>query len=189
MQQDTTLGLLNSVKSEPQSSNTWVSATGVVFKLRKVSAFALKDATDKIKNPKPPKWHNEIKGIDEENPADPAYIEELAITDYRRGMLAINVIIGLGSQVGSYNGFQDEVQSTDWSDRLTFIGELDIPESGPARYMAWIKYSGVVSESEMADLAVAIQRVSGFIQEEDVQQASFPLDEKRNTTGPDNTLT
>lgn len=181
MQQDKTLHLLNSVQVEPPSKDVFVSASGVKFKIKRVSAFAIKDALAKIKDPPIPVAMNEEKGRTEENPADPKYIEALGEAEYQRSMMGINVAIGLGTVVSDYGDYEEKPDTDEWIEKLELIG-IEVPHSGVGRYMAWVRYSGVLSESELADVTNQIAKLSGLVKEDEVEIAaeSFPGTEERS---------
>lgn len=183
MSQDSTLHLLNSVQVEPPSKDVYVSASGVSFKMKRVSAFAIKDALAKIKDPSVPRFFNEGKGRDEDNPNDPDYVAAVQEADYQRSMMGINVAMGLGTAVIDYGDYEERPETDEWIEKLELIG-IEVPKSGVARYMAWVRYSGVLSESELADMTTQIAKLSGLVKEEDVAIAaeSFPGSEERNTT-------
>lgn len=180
---DTSLHLLNNIQADPTSKDVWTSASGVKFKLKKVSAFAIKDAIAKIKDPVMPRFFNEGKGRDEDNPADPDYIAAKDEAEYQRSMMGINVVIGLGTTVIDFGDYEEKPDADEWVEKLELIG-IDVPRSGIGRYMAWVRYSGVVSESEIADMTTIVGRLSGIVREEEVEVAaeSFPGPEERNTT-------
>lgn len=70
--------------------------TGYRARISPVSASLIDDVTSLIKDPPVPFYHNEDKDRDEPNPGDPGYVLELAATEKRRGIAAMDALIMFG---------------------------------------------------------------------------------------------
>jgi len=153
----------------PENSSTWTSSNGIVFRFRPVSRLIITDAIRRIKDPKPPLVMDPDKGRMEENPNDPDYVEAVADADYRRGMLAVDVYLSMGTEVVYRPEELESVESTGWSDDLESFG-LEIPARGRARYVAWVKYYALTDE-ETNTLTLMAMRHGGATLEDDVAEA------------------
>lgn len=166
--------------AEPKK-NEYVSTSGIVFKLNKVSSLLIMDATKKIPVPAVPRVYLEDKGREEENPSDPNYLKAMEDYTAERGILTSTLVIAFGSEVSTlpdnYTPFDDK----SWADDLEEFG-VTVPIKGKARYAAWVKFH-LLDNNDIAELIKAVMRFSGNTLEEDVAQAtdSFRGDEVRTT--------
>lgn len=162
----------------------WVSADGIKFALRRVSMLAVKEVTEGIKDPVVPKFFNEQKEREEENPMDPEYLAELERTTYKRSMASIDLVCMLGSTISHLPDGISSPDEDDWVEALVEAGMKPPPEAKRPRYAYWLKFYAL-SESELTDLFMAIARLSGSTIEAEVKRAmdsSFRNDEERATT-------
>jgi len=160
--------VLNQV-TEPTNPALWTSSNGIVFRLKKVSRLIVSDAGRKLKDPKVPVMLNEDKGREEENPSHPDYVAELADVNYRRGMLAVEVYLAMGTEVTERPESIGAPESEAWAADIELFG-LDIPKTGKARYVAWLKYY-VLNDEDLTALTLAAMRYGGATLETDVTQA------------------
>jgi len=174
--------VLNQV-TEVTDPATWISSNGIKFRLKKVSRMIIADAGRKIKDPKIPVTMNEEKGREEENPNHPDYVAELADTNYRRGMLAVEVYIAMGTEVIERPESISAPESNQWADDLLNFG-LEVPQIGKARYVAWLKYYAL-SDDDLTALTLAAMRYGGATLEADVSQAQAGF--RNSDTRPANT--
>ena len=154
------------VETDP---SIWSSSNGIKFRLKRVSRMVISDAGRKIKDPKVPRMMNEDKGREEENPNHPDYIAELADVNYRRGMLAIDVYLALGTVVIECPEGVSLFESSEWQEDLELFG-IDVPATGKARYVAWLKYYAL-SDDDLTALTLVTMRQGGATLEEDVTNA------------------
>ena len=165
--------VLNEV-TQTKDPQTWISSNGIVFRFKRVSRMIITDAGKKIKDPKVPLVMNDDKGRMEENPNDPDYVEALTDANYRRGMLAVDVYLAMGTEVVSCPEDIEPVESDIWKEDIELFG-IDVPAKGKARYVAWLKYYALPDDDTNA-LTLAAMRYGGATLEEDVTdaQAGFP---------------
>lgn len=155
----------------------YTSEFGVRLKLGKVPNLIVQDATRRLKEPTPPKVWIADKETEEENPNDPAYQKAQQEFEFERGMLAMSVYFVRGTRVLSIpEGFQT-AESEEWSTELEEIAGLSIPNMGPRRYLAWLKYVAL-SDDDFHKLMTQIMRYSGTTLEVDVNRAA---DDFRNS--------
>lgn len=162
----------------------FVTSNGVRLKLRKVSRMVIGDAARKLKTPRPPKVFIEEKGREEENPMDPNYVQALQNFRFDAGVLAVNVYFVLGTKV--IEPLPDDISpisADDWAEDIKAVSaDVDIPSTGPRRYLAWLKFY-VLNDDDQEDLMKACMRYSGGTLEADVEeaQASFRTEQARDT--------
>jgi hypothetical protein len=160
--------ILNEV-TEDSDAALWISSNNIKFRLKKVSRMVVADAGRKLKNPRIPIVMNEDKGREEENPNHPDYVAELEDVNYRRGMLAVEVYLALGTEVIERPADICSYEAEEWAQDLGLFG-LEIPQSGKARYVAWLKYHAL-NDDDMTALTLAAMRFGGATLEEDVEEA------------------
>jgi len=160
--------VLNEV-TETKDPQTWISSNGIVFRFKRVSRMIIADAGRKIRDPKVPVVMNEDKGREEENPNHPDYIEALADANYRRGMLAVNVYLSMGTEIVTLPEGIVPPEDCSWEEDLAAF-DLDIPAKGKARYVAWLKYYAL-NDDDSSELTLAAMRYGGATLEEDVSAA------------------
>lgn len=162
----------------------FVAATGVRLKLKRVSQMIVADAKRRLPEPKVPKWINPEKDREEENPNDPEYIEAVYNYRYDTSMLALRVYLILGTEpIYPLPAGIVGPDSHEWSDAIQGADDgVDIPESGPRRYFAWLKYYALPDDQVMRVMSQIIS-LSGRTLEEEVRKAqeSFRSDPPRDT--------
>lgn len=159
----------------PVQDGIFTASTGLQLKLKKVSRMIILDATRKLAIPQPPRQFIESKGREEENPADPAYQTAYNSYMYDIGMIGYATYFILGTVPVSMPDDLEPSEGTTWSDNIQAVHEdLNIPEKGPRRYFAWLKYYALNEQDQNALLQACI-RYSGGTLEADVKeaQASF----------------
>jgi hypothetical protein len=153
-------------KSGQGGDNEIVLKTGHKVILRPVAASLIDQVSSRIPDPDPPMWHNEEKGRDEPNPADPAYQKGLAAAAHQRGTAAMDAMIMFG--IDLVDGVPED---TTWITKLKLLGiEIDNPDDLVELEFMFKRYI-VVSPEDIR----MITEVSG-LSEEAIQAAeeSFP---------------
>lgn len=150
--------------------DTYRASNGVLLKLKKVPRLLLTDAIRKQAPPKVPTWFNEDKGRDEENPADPAYVEALQAFNIDRGLMSVTMTLAMGTSIIDVPAGIEPYDSETWVADLNDMGMgLDL-RTPRMRYTAWLKYIALPGD-EFNDVVSAVMRYSGLISEEDVAAA------------------
>lgn len=170
---------------EPADPSIFVASNGVRFKLKRTSNMLMLEAARRVPVPQPPRTFNEDKGRDEENPNDPQYVVDLRNYNYDLGMLTADGYFALGTSL--LLPLPDGVEppgGDEWAETLTAVSpDLDIPEKGPRRYLAWLKFYAL-PDSDQQSLMRAVVRLSSAVLEADVAKAlsTFPSDAARDST-------
>lgn len=147
-------------KTYPTEFTTQV--TGVRLKLRPVPSHLMAAAIRGVKKPEIPKWHNPDRNRDEPNPLDPQYLEDIEDWESRRGLMTSYCLLSMGTEpIMPLPEGVHAPDSKEWS--APFIEELhvEIPKSGRARYVEWLRLYVLASDQDFNDLLEAIQR-AGF---------------------------
>ena len=178
------LEVLNAVAEQPQDDSVWNSEDkpGLKLKILKVNKLLLRDIVMRIPMPVPPKFYNEDKEEEEDNPLDPTYLREQQEAIEKRSNAIMNFWFGYGTKPLEIP--EDMIAHTedDWIDDLESMGFSGVPRKGTARYAAWVRYYALTSD-EMVPLTHAIHRFNGITPEVDVAEArdSFQGDEESDT--------
>lgn len=170
--------------TENHDPSLFVASNGLRLRLKRVSQLVMLEAARRLNKPKIPRAYNEEKGRDEENPLDPEYVEAEQRYKFDLGMLAVSTYFILGTRIeGDLPDGVEPLASPDWVDLVTAVDPtIDIPETGPRRYLAWLKYHAL-SDPDQNQLLMACIRYSGGVLEADVAlaNANFPNNAPRNT--------
>ena len=167
-------------RAEAAGDGVVTLSTGVRARLVPVSINLVRDAAMRVPDPEVPKFLNEEKGREEENPNDPAYLKAVAEAAEKRATAGMDAAILFGVELA------DGLPENDgWLRKLKFMerrGQIDLSEfdlDDPFdREFLYKKYVAVAA-SDMD----RVSELSGFGRGEvDAALASFPGDEER---GPD----
>lgn len=155
--------------------STYVSDKGVKFRLHKVPNLLVQDAVNRLEAPRPPMVWIEDKEANEENPNDPNFKEQYQKYTVEKAMLAAGIyfIKGVTAYTDSITPESGVRQLDDasWSDEVLELAGIDVPDKGPRRTLAWLKYE-VLTDSDFQPLMQAIMRFSGGTLEVDVNEAA-----------------
>lgn len=158
----------SAVFTQNDDPNTFVSKEGVKFRLKPVNRMISAAAAMKLQKPKVPTVWNKDKERSEENPNHPDYVEALNEYKYRRGQIGVDIYISLGSVLID-RGPKPAISETEWSEQLGMFG-LEVPASGPARYLAWVKYVALDDE-DATEMMLKIIRCNGIVLDQEVTDA------------------
>jgi len=107
--------------SEPESEYL---STGVRARIVPVSASLVDSTVSLVKNPPVPKFYNEEKGREEDNPLDPVYLAAREEAERKRIAAAIDAMIMFGVEL--VDGLPEDDR---WLEKLQFLarrGQLDL---------------------------------------------------------------
>lgn len=175
--------IIEAVRDAEQPKDEWISKRGVKVQLKKVSPFISMEIAKQIPDPPVPVYYDKESERERENPLDPNYNQNLQTTRMRRGMVAMDANLALGTKLISWPKDMSGPDDTDWVDLITVASEglIEIPDKGIGRYLAWLRYWSL--GEELSDLSEAVLRYSGVVMEADVALASetFQDNEERPT--------
>jgi len=163
---------------------------GVELRLKQVPDQFVFDAQARLKPPKVPSVYISEKDRVEENPNHPDY--KNALDEYRtkQNQVVFNTYFVLGITVISLPDDVPPLESSDWVDTLqgSLYGldgvQVDIPDNGPGRKLAWVKYVLLPTMEEQGIIIPKIAALSGGTVAAEVELAvdSFRGDESGSTT-------
>lgn len=171
--------------ADAHDPSIFVASNGLRLRLRKVPRMLIIDASKRLKPPTVPKTWDDDKQREIENPADPEY--RAAVTEFQlqMGLLTMNVYFTLGTSViEPVPADIIPLDSSEWVEMVRMLfPEADIPDTGPRRRLAWMKYHAMPDEDHIGLLS-ALARLGGQVAEEDATKAqeSFRPDTSRSTT-------
>ncbi|GAF79299.1 unnamed protein product [marine sediment metagenome] len=145
-------------------------SSGVRLKIRAVPRNFIFAVTAKFEKPKVPRYMNEQKGKEEENPNDPNYLDATEKYLLNLADASNNVVLLRGTEIV---GIPDDVPGPDskqWKEEMTVL-EMSMIDNKRARYLAWVKGIAAPLESDINGLFTEIGRLTG-VSEEDVAQAA-----------------
>lgn len=167
-----------SIEQDKRSPHVYTTRNGTVLKLRHVPSLTVLAVQRGIKKPEVPRWFNEAKSREEENPNDPQYTK--AVEDYNAhiGDAAIDTYLANGVSVLRL-GDDCPLEESDWAEGLQLVG-IEIPQSGVQRRVCWLKYH-VIGDEDLGNLTAAIAIAGGVVTEEAVIAAAESF--RNNGTG------
>lgn len=181
-----------------EDPNSFTTHTGIVFKLRPVSAFLIDSVTKDIPFPEVPTEYNPDKERDEPNPSSPTFARAIGEYERRVSDVTIETMFAMGTELVSVPAGVYKPEDTRWSDVLGSHGiygdkarVVPSQEADPiARYALWVKYVAL-TETEVAIVTTKILVLGGAVSAESVQKAlsTFPSDNTGSTAGGMGTTT
>lgn len=154
------------IKEQTDDPKLLTLSTGIEAIIIPVGATLIEEVVASIPDPKPPMWHNPDKDRDEENPNDPAYLEELEKTQRRRAIAAMEAMLVFGMEL-------DVPEDDGWIKKLRFLekrGAIDLSnidfEDEMERDLAYKKFVAVGTN----DLILLGEKAG--LRRQDVEQAA-----------------
>lgn len=176
------MNIQQEIENEKRAPNVYTTRNGTVLKLRHVPSLTVLAVQRSIKKPQVPKWFNQAKEREEENPNDPVYLQALQDYNNSTGDAAIDTYLANGVSVMKL-GDDCPLEDDEWAEGLQLVG-IEIPVSGVSRRVAWLKYH-VVGDEDLGNLTAAIAIAGGVVTEEAVAAAAESF--RNNSTGSPNT--
>ena len=156
------------VEEQPGAQDFIIMNNGIRLRCKAVPILTVRHALTAIKKPEPPVIHNEEKGRTEVWEGDPTYQAELAQWEEQIGDTTLNVMIMLGTQVDEIPEGIQAPEDEDWIETLEAAGININTKTKAARYLSWIRFYAISSNSDYARISEAVARKSGLL-ERDVQ--------------------
>ena len=152
----------------------FTATTGLRLRLQKVNTFILQESMRSTVQEEPVVPKVPIKsrpGYFEDNPDDPDYVLARERFNFDRGIIAMGVYLGWGTELVEESLPPKIVHWADpsWSAGFTQVG-IDVPTEGPLRYFNWLRYYAL-SEIDLARAAAAAMKYNGVLLEVDVADA------------------
>ena len=154
----------------------FITGLGIRFKIKPVAPFLLFDSQRALKEPRPPRVPNLDKDPDgkvlEENPHDPAYLQE--VQDHRQalGDLSNGIMISRGTEI--IHPLPDGIEGPEtdgWIEDVEEFAGITVPRTTRKRYYAWVKYVALTTMEEFTTLIQRVSAAAGMTLEVDVAAA------------------
>ena len=150
-------------------------ANGIVLALKTVPPLLIGDAARRVPQPPIPVVHSEAKDRDEENPADPQYLQDLVKWRAERDEAGLNVALIMGTEPVTIPDGMYPPSSDEWITEIeaTYAAiDMDPPEIDrdreAARYLAWCRLYAFSTEYDLVRIT-AILTSAIAVSEEDVR--------------------
>lgn len=141
-------------------------SNGIVLKVKAVPPFLIRQAAMNVAKPVPPKIRLEDKGVEEENPDDPAYQEALKEHFTQSAEAGSDLMMMAGTEVESLSDGHVPPESDDWLELVQLVGvKVDIGNRY-SRYLAWLKFYAIETEKDLFTLISALGQKIGLSEEE-----------------------
>lgn len=145
---------------------------GIVLRLKRVSPFLVKDARERLVEPKPPMVYMEDKETTEENLADPEYQQALQEFQITLSEVGNSILLSMGTSVETVPPGTDPPESDDWVEAVEEMVGIPVPKTPRRRYYLWMKYVAITDLDDFINLLGKITRLSGMVTEAAVAQAT-----------------
>lgn len=138
---------------------------GVVLNVRSVPPLLIRKAVGKIKKPIMPKA-DIGKGREEDNPGDPEY--NAAMDEYGQQTFdaGANVMLAAGTSLKSVPKGIDKPEDEGWLEVLEAAGFEPDLKSKTSRYLSWLSYYAITSETDVVLVVMAVTKLSGVPESE-----------------------
>lgn len=148
--------------------DTFTTTNGVTLKLRAVASHLSAAAQRAVPRPEIPTWYNPDRKRDEPNPLDPGYQDSLDEYQQRVGLVSSYCHLSMGTDVtGTMPAGIYPWDSLEWSLVLAEELNVEVPETGRARYVEWLRMY-VLSDPDFLALIEAITNVGKYMPTEDL---------------------
>ncbi len=147
-------------------------SNGIVLSLRPIPPGIIERAIARLEKPKVPKITLKDKGVEEENPNDPEYIDALAIRERKVIETSTNVMLLVGTAIKSIPDGLYGPDTDGWFDAemMGYLGVETEMKTKYDRYLSWLNLYGLACQEDVLVVLSAVTKMAG-LGEEDVQAA------------------
>lgn len=164
-------------------------STGVVLSRQPIPKMYIMDVIKELekKRPKVPREFIPELEREEDNPMNPAYLEEKDKFEDMLNTAMIDLVILKGSKLHSVPEGVEPVESDSWVEDYAIFG-INVPKTGKVRYLRWIRSVAAPTDEDIQLLLRRLAPTLG-VPEASVDEAlsNFPSDEVRETDSPTET--
>lgn len=139
-------------------------ANGIVLELVAFPHEILRRAMRVIERPKPPLV--EINGEQEENPADPDYLQSIDEYDERRMACVIDVLRAKGTRVKTVPEGMQRPEDDGWIEDARIFGVEPDVSSPTRRYLEWLNLYAIDRTYDGVNLQAALLMKYGILESE-----------------------
>jgi hypothetical protein len=155
-------------------------ASGVRVRLHPISNVLIQDIVSRIPDPKPPLWHNDDTGKDEENPSHPDYKQAIREHNTKVNAAISSAYIIFGFDL--VDGIPEDgawLQKLKRSEKIGILSLADYDLNDPIDLEYLYKRYVAAPNTPEVQLIASLSQLSG--EEIAAQRASFRGDEKRGS--------
>jgi hypothetical protein len=164
------------IELEEQAPYIISLSSGVRLKLKKISPLRILAIVNKFKYPEVPEFWDEKRERPIRNPDSPAYLAMKETVDTDRMFAVYDAIAAIGTEIDYIPDGFSKPEDDDWLEEQEVIGVPVNKDSKLARYLAWVKYKAIASQTDMQlignefglALGISEARIAGQV------EANFP---------------
>ena len=143
-------------------NGVYTLSNGDQVRFKAVPDMYITRALQRVKEPPVPRFFDEERGIEIENPSDPAYLRALAEVNQRRGSITVDALLMWGCEL-----VKSRLEEAGWVKELQLLGEEFDPADPTERRFAYLKNIAFASSQDIAVLMAQLN-----ISREDLEQAA-----------------
>lgn len=141
-------------------NGVYTLSNGDQVRFKPVPDMYINRALQRIKDPPVPRFLDEDRGIELENPSDPAYLRAVAEANQRRGEVTIDALLLWGCEL-----VKSRLKESTWVKELQLMGEEFDPDDPIERRFVYLKFIAFASSK---DTAVLMEQLN--VTREDLEQ-------------------
>jgi hypothetical protein len=147
-------------------------SNGIVLSLRPIPPGIIERAIARLEKPKVPKITLKDKGVEEENPNDPDYLDAVAVRERKVIETSTNVMLLVGTAIKSIPDGLCGPDGDGWfdADLMGYLGVEAEMKTKYDRYLSWLNLYGLACQEDVLVVLSAVTKMAG-LGEEDVQAA------------------
>ena len=146
-------------------------SNGIVLALRPIPPGIIERAIARLEKPKVPKITLQDKGVEEENPNDPDYLDAVAVRTSKVIETSTNVMLLVGTAIKSIpDGLCGPDDSWFDAEMMGYLGVEAEMKTKYDRYLSWLHLYGLACQEDVLEVLSAVTKMAG-LGEEDVQAA------------------
>ncbi len=147
-------------------------SNGIVLSLRPIPPGIIERAIARLEKPKVPKITLKDKGVEEENPNDPEYLDAVAIRERKVIETSTDVMFLVGTVIKSIPDGLCGPDDDGWLDAemMGYLGVEAEMKTKYDRYLSWLHLYGLACQEDVLVVLSAVTKMAG-LGEEDVQAA------------------
>lgn len=158
--------VIEGAEEESKDTDEVTLSSGLVLTVKGVAPFLIQRAAQAIPRPEVPKVFIDEKGREEENPADPRYIEALQVWEAKTIEVATNIMFAAGTEVVSIPDGMHPPESDDWLELVTLFDDTVDVSTPKRRYLTWLSLYALSSAADVRETISAVAKKTGITEGE-----------------------
>lgn len=145
---------------------------GTKLTVRGIPALLILAVSQRYPEPTVPKWYNDAKQREEENPTDPTYLQALKDHAVLLQDKTIDCFLANGIVVDEVGPDCTPLEDDTWLENTEFTLDMELPRSGAGRRVAWLRHHVLDQADDLGNVVTEISVASGLVTEAAVRQAA-----------------